>query len=627
MKDFTRYDLNKIADKEYPYPVKFGEYAIIYTPRKQLSIMKYRTPDKIFHYDKKKGYVPDYELTCTLWDVIGFFQSTFLEAVEKWLGKDYEDYKLILEGKSLRYDFKNVNIDFIKRYNEAELKALVKLMEKLHESLTLLELPITRYDGAGAIASAMCRKYEVKSALGIENEEGVWNKLVFSPELQQACQCAYFGGRIELIQYGYHQGKVYHYDINSAYPNIQRTLPALSKGRFVKTKERDLSKLNDFSLCRVRWTTPHCDICPFPYRSELQLKILFPDKGMGWYWLPEVKAAFEVKASSEKYSKWSIKVKEVYTFKPDIDCYKPYEFIERYYDYRQQLIRESKETGALNGQEKVIKLGLNSLYGKTAQHIGYKVSTGHIPTLHNLAYAGYVTSGTRAMIYKAAMTAPGSIIAIATDGIFSTAPLQVECSTKKELGLWEYTEHDSMIMVQAGFYWILEKGKWRGLSRGFDRVQGQGKTIEEKEADYQHNMRKQIQTLLTAWQEKQSCCYFPCTRFITLASALVSDNWFKRWRTWYELGTDLFHKGEQPVIGRKLALTVSGTKRMDNYSPRAKNINPWLALIKTSPMENHAEYELSKPYILPWTVNESDEQEVEGVPIMTIELEAQHSSL
>jgi len=624
-RDLPRGHLERINTKDNDNPVKYRDYALKYTSRKTLFVARYADKSRLFKENSNGAFTPDYTASLTLWDVIGFFQSTFLEAVEKWLGKDYIDYPLILEGKCKRHDFMNTDMDYIKLYNDAELSALVLLMEKLSGALKQLELPIKRWDGAGAIASAMCSKYNVKAALGKLDAQNKYERLTFKPELQSVFQHAYFGGRIEMIRYGYHQSKVYHYDINSAYPSIQRTLPALSKGKFRHKAKFNIHKLNLFSVLKVRWYTPGAYICPFPYRSELQHKILYPVAGINWLWLPEVKAALEVQESSAAYKEWTIELLECYEFVPDKDCYYPYQFIDEYYNKRRALVRELKATGKLCGEEKVIKLGLNSLYGKTAQHVGYNVEHGNIPALHNLAYAGYITSGTRAMIYKAVMSAPESIIAIATDGIFSTAALEVEKSDKKEIGKWDFKEHDSMVMVQAGFYWTLTAGKWSGMSRGFDKVQGEGKTLQEKDWDYQRKMFMQVQRVIRAWRGGYPVVYFPCTRFITLKSALVSDKWFTRWLSWYSMGYDLYQEKKQPRIGRLLRLSPVGTKRIFDGNERAALYKPHKWLIKTLPLENETPGVLSDKYILPWTVSENDEQEIEGIDILIVEREIEES--
>ena len=621
LRDIPKSKLENVCAGEGENPVTWGQYAIRYTPRKCLFVGHYRHKSTRFVTDNKGKFKPDYDSSIVLWDVIGFFQCSFIEAIEKWLGKDYKDYQLIAEGKSQRYNFANVSVEYMQLYNHAELDALVELMQRLQQALISLDLTITRWDGAGSVAAAMCRKHNVREAFGRRDVSGKFLRLQLPPSVNEACEHSYFGGRIEMIQFGTYQDKVYHYDINSAYPNIQRTLPALSCGKWRYVTKPDITVIHAFSVIHVQWDTPYAVICPFPYRSLMQNKILYPEQGEGWYWYPEVKAALTV-ASTYAYARmWKIKLIEAYEFIPSDDCYFPYSFIEGYYNARQRLVILTKKDGIPRGEEKVLKLGLNALYGKTAQHTGFKASEGNIPTYHNLAYAGYITSGTRAMLFMAASANPKSIIALATDGIFSTSQLDVSLSNIKEIGKWELKLHDSIIMGQSGFYWLLDGKNWSAWSRGFDKVTGDGKTAIARQKSYNRKLKKQVDKVRRAWREGDTFTFFECTRFITLKSALISDLWFSRWCTWFSIGTDSYLKGEQPEIGRKLELSPMGTKRSMSSSKLTDYQKAADSLILTIPTQNHTPNVLSNKYVLPWTIPEIEIKEIDGVDVQIVDNE------
>src|SRR5437660_9483876 len=87
---------------------------------------------------------------------------------------------------------------------------------------------------------------------------------------------------------------------------------------------------------------------------------------------------------------------------------KPFSFIPDVYAYRQQLIQEG------SGAEKALKLAINSLYGKTAQSVGYSTDRNRgKPPYHNMVVAGMTTSKTRAKLMEAAMQKPDSVIMLA----------------------------------------------------------------------------------------------------------------------------------------------------------------------------------------------------------------------
>jgi hypothetical protein len=542
-----------------------------------MQISKIRDMDNIYKLNKKGEYILDIEVSIVLWDVIGFFQSSFLVAIDKWLPKDYPLKEIITKGKSMREEFNKSNAKFMKEYTRAELAALVEMMQMLLKACSKIELTLTRYDGAGAIASAMMKKHNVKKAFKELPEE-----------VLESATFAYFGGRVELGKFGSYLQSVYSYDICSAYPMAQWALPDLVHGywRKVVGKEIKLWCLSKLTVVHIKWHTPGLLFNPFPYRSKTQNMILFPDKGEGWYWLPEVQAAQEALKNN---AKCRIELLEAWEFMQTEGSYLPYAWMKDYYEYRRELIKNG------DGAEKPIKLGLNSSYGKTAQSAGYNPTTGRKPPYHNLVYAGYITSYTRAKIYRAVSTRPEGIVYIATDGICTTNRLNLSITSDKQLGLWEYEEYDGIVNIQSGFYYYLKNGEWAGWSRGFDKV--------GKDEKYQQEMIKQIDYIKKEWQRRTNIVYFPCTRFVTLKSAVISDEYWKRWCAWYKIG-----QGK----GRSLKLEPVGTKRITrDYRGGAEN-----GLIQTYPERNFSEG-MSEKYILPW----DNEFLIDGIPAKIIELE------
>lgn len=569
-----------IKDAEGQSYVRIGNYDIAFIQRKYFTL-------------RHKDALPK-EKAAIIWDVHGFFQGGFIGVCKQWI-PDFPDMQLIIDGKKARVDFKGTDLDFMIAYNAAENRALVEIMNKFREALHDMGLTLRRFDGAGAVAAAMYKVNQVTNYYPGKHEPAL------PDEVEQSARHAYFGGRIEIGKYGRHNGKIYHYDINSAYPAQQRHLPALRGGdwKHIKINKRNELKyrnmieddeMQTLSCIKVQWDYMHdIPFCPFPFRSELQNKVLFPPCGTNWLWAPEIRAALR---EHKKYPHWKIEILEIWEFTPSTS-HLPFAWIGDYYKKRQEIVAESKRTGIPNGQEKVIKLGLNSLYGKTAQRIGHRVDekTGMTirPPFHNLAYAGYITSAARAMLWRAAMQAPNDIICLATDGIYSTSPLHLYCPKEKKLGAWEFNEHDGMTLVQSGFYFLNDGNQIHSFSRGFDKMQ--------KPADIKHNH----ELIMAAWKNGRHEIYLPCTRFITLKSALISDKWFSRWCSWHKT---IREDGTQ---GRRLAITPIGTKRrlIDDKTHAHKY------LVSTMPEDNFggADY-MSAQHIIPWDLNEDDEDAI-----------------
>jgi DNA polymerase type B, organellar and viral len=534
-------------------------------PRKKLSIAEITG----FTEDNK----PVYGRKILIYDVIGFFQETFVSCIKKWLGKDYSDLSVIEANKAQRSMFHVEQIGQIRDYTRRELRALVAIMNRFRDSLSDIGIKIDKWHGAGAVAQAMLAHNGAKAAYDSLPEP-----------VHSAALHAYFGGRIELIQFGHHPGPVYGHDINSAYPNVHRRLPYLKGGRWSKMEKAGHVNVQEWGVYEVEWASDNSQpIYPFPYRSGVQHKVFYPGCGRGWFWAPEVKAAM----SAASRLGMSIKIHRGFVFQPKEAS--PFGWIEDYYAARQKLIQAAKLSGIEGGAEKVYKLGVNALYGKTAQTVGGTVDKP--PAYHNMFYAGYITSQTRAMLFEAAMQAPDKIIMLSTDGIYSTVPLAVDISTSKELGKWETDESEAGLFIQSGYYFLKSKGKWKPKTRGFDRVSRQEK------------IDAQVDTIMNAWGDKKPVEYFPCTRFITLGTALSGGDWFRHWCTWYAM------RGPEGQNGRKLALYPFGTKRCP--VDKLTDIRADKRLHTTLPLENLTPKKLGERYELGWV----EDTQVEDIEI------------
>ncbi|MHB1709610.1 MAG: DNA polymerase [Thermoplasmataceae archaeon] len=586
----------------------YNTYSIQYRARKELNIKKIGEP---YHVPKMKKdgsveYVRNIQGKALIWDVFGFFQSPFVDALVGWLGADYPDLDLIKAGKLHRGTFTAQQIEYeILPYCLAECRALEKLCEALLDALKEADIKISRWDGSGAISAALLKQYNVKAYMGAGEIPDV---------VDQAAQHAFFGGRIEIIQYGHGlPGTYYHNDINSAYPSIQADLPNLTGGVWTHDTRNHMTD-KTFSLCLVEWKLsatgdyyPPIPIYPFPYRESGDT-VIFPTEGKGWYWYPEVNAALNhLPSYQEQYPDAYIKILETWSMSP-ADDYKPFSWMREKYKLRQQWKAEGR------AGEKVLKLGYNGGYGKTVQHLGYNPETGRKPPFHNILWGGYITSGTRAKLYAAAMQAPQDILFLATDGIISTVPLVLPQSM--DLGEWETETHDEIVIVQSGVYGYRNGGKWKIFSRGFDKG---SLTLE---------------SILDAWKKKETQTYFPCTRFVSLRAGTVSENaYHTRCRRWVSVQ----HTDKQGNVlgdGRKLKLVQQGTKRRERVLPDGRPVwakgkkfyRPDQGLIPTWPSRNLAGFTLSKKYALPWD-SKFEPEYLDGIDARIVEEEIEDEKI
>lgn len=498
--------------------VHWNEYELKYRPRKSFDIRKMKVEYidgkmyKCFDQDKQKYIV---ERSITLWDVFGFFQKKFVSVLKEWTkGTIYENtYKRVIkdieEGKQKRGQFTVEELEsFVVPYCLDECDGLRDIMFILHGYLEEANLTLARWDGSGAIAAAALKLFNVKQHIRIGEH---FDEEPYPEEVIEAAEYGYFGGWIEAFMFGDIRWKIYHYDLRSAYPSGTVDLPSMTMGHWEVFDNGNYLPLSDlidklkelpsYWIAHIEWQGgPLYGPCPFSWRSK-RGNVTRPVQGRGWQWSPEVLAAYKL------FPKMKFKIDKVYYFVPDNDNIKPFEFVREGYNLRRILKKQGK------GVEKVYKLYLNSIYGKLAQSLGYNKERGIKPPYHTLVYAGLITSITRAKIMEAIMQNPMAIISVATDGIYSLAPLDLKIG--EDLGEWEYTEHESMTLVQPGFYWYTTDGIESHYYRGFNEGAIQRSDVIE------------------AYIKGLAELPVKIVRFVTLGAA-IGLNDFGQWRTWRE---------------------------------------------------------------------------------------------
>ena len=441
-------------------------------------------PSKIFSVTASTG---DFRSSIKIYDVFGFFQSSFVRALETWdIGSDE-----FLKGmKDHRSDFTFDELETIDKYCLHECELLVELMDALRDALSDVGLQLRSWLGAGAIASALMKKNHVEKAM---TPVGIHR----SPNIDDVILTGYYGGRTELFQQGEFARHVTARDINSAYPYQAIQLPSMV-GQWRRMRQYDPSL--SWAIWRVDWRMDDDVIlAPFPYRRKRA--ITYPLSGSGYYHACEVNAALSLYPDS-------LRIGSGYSFEPNNPEEKPFAFIRDVYAQRKAL----KAQG--HAGEKVLKLGINSVYGKLAQGSS---RDGRIPPFQDYFWAGRITAGTRAMVLEAAAQRADELIGIATDGIMF-AGLGPPIPDSSDLGGWERKSLTDFFIAQPGMYEATqEDGNRLQHSRGFFT----------REIDWP--------ALRGEWSSNgpYGIVARPSTRFVGLGSALMRKD-FGIWRTWHE---------------------------------------------------------------------------------------------
>jgi hypothetical protein len=339
-----------------------------------------------------------------VYDIWRFFQGKFTSALENWKvpgnitsDKRKEILAQMRNMKDKRSVFDRIDENEILQYCLDECKYMAELAHKLDDAHIEAGIPLKAYFGAGSSASAMLSKMHIQEHIQVAREQ----EKLHPAELKLAIACAFFGGRFENSIIGSVQGPIYSYDISSAYPYQTTFLPCLIHGYWEKSDEYDRMLQSRTSIVRYHIHKPDVkrQWAPLPFRFS-KGSICFPEYGSeGFVWKSEFLAAEKLFPNVQFLDAWN------YTC--ECDC-QPFKKIPDFYRQRNKIGKE--------GPGIVLKLGINSCYGKTAQFIG-----GQPGKFTSWIWAGMITSGCRAQILDlmALHKDLDNLLMIATDGIAS----------------------------------------------------------------------------------------------------------------------------------------------------------------------------------------------------------------
>ena len=486
-------------------PTFWREYAIKYIKSKTFELWRLRDPDKPWKPVIGKDGLPvvdrdtgrdkmelDASEHIAIYDAFGFYQEAFVKVTASLCENGYlskEDHETIVAQKANRSEFDKTDFAAIKHYCGLELVALSKALTILRDGTDQMGLSLNKWSGAGSAASAYFRKEGIHKD-HFPDDISTGN----IPPWQDAAHHAYFGGRIELPKQGYEPSsggkvKLFGYDIASAYPAACVELPSMRGGVWTHVEKltplRDLQSIaaeaNVLSMFLVQWGFPTetkapsdrfsrpVPFFPLPYRSR-NGAILFPSEGKAWIMRDELFGALQWVETffpdAKSRDRIYFAVREQWLFHPANDK-KPFARVRDLYDLR----RKTDKRDTLN---KVIKLVINSIYGKMAQAVGG--SNGKPPATACPYYAAAITANCRMRLMLAALHAPHDIVMFSTDGIISKAPLEGlprvrdnDAGEKPDLGDWEMVRLLGGFYLQSGLYLTFTpegriKSKTRGVS-------------------------------------------------------------------------------------------------------------------------------------------------------------------
>ena len=399
------------------------------------------------------------------------FVGSLLEVIEHWNPELSDAQQEVIEwGKRARKGgFLHGSIGRIEAYSEAECIAHARCVRKLIDTVrvsTNIIIKPNQLFGSGSIATAAFKYFSLQTRK--ETHQDPESICDFS--LDDISRLCYFGGLIEAPVLGWVDGPIDQSDLNSAYPSQAIKLPCMrhDHGRWervaVVDSHNDIPHNGDtigYVLCT--WAVSAKSTPPFVVRTTSGL-VRQPQSACNvWVTLPEYNAAYDQFGDD-------IVAEAAVWWVPECDCENPLHWLETFYDSRlvikdsmKRVPRGTPEWNLLNVQQAIIKLIINSVYGKLAQQ---RPMLGRYTNLH---YAGYITGATRAAVRVESWRQEGhggTIVYTHTDSVLAYGGSPIDGGSK--LGAWGLENPvPSMLIVQPGLAIGLEGGKvaTRGCSK------------------------------------------------------------------------------------------------------------------------------------------------------------------
>lgn len=427
------------------FPVDYAGFQVEYLPHKEFKVRRI-----ISRIDDDTVWSP----WITINDSGSFFQCSFLKTIETWKVCTEQEWETIRVGKEARATFAIEDFEDIATYNHLEIRLLEQVMDRFRDACIDAGYVPAKWQGPGLLAEAMLKAHNVPASRCVP-------VLQDNADLVRFATSAYYGGRTEVSVVGDVDQSVWQADLNGAYPYAMQFVPCLLHGEWERMDklpgrmDKPTGKRGE-KYALVYGTFTRKDACqPSYFGLPLRTKtgtIVFPEEGKGWYW------SFEVDSAIHQ----TFDVEEAWVYRRTCQC-QPLAFVKSVYETRRAIGKD--------GAGIVLKLGMNSLYGKTVQSIGS-------PKYANPIWGSFITAYTRMMIQDFIHSSPEcgnrkcgyDILMIATDSLATLTDRRFDYPASKKLGGWSYESHPrGIFVVQPGVYFGTsgKPSKTRGVPRTF----------------------------------------------------------------------------------------------------------------------------------------------------------------
>lgn len=431
------------AEREYPDAIHIGfgfnldvSYILKDLPRRQLTAIHKHGRTvwgdwQLQHIPHKWFRVKRGKVTAKIYDIRSFCVGAYVPSLRAF-GVGTEEELAILEAeKARRSEFVWAEIEDIKQYWALELALGPALGDAIRDRLARASYTPRSWHGPGSVARMAFQRHRVYDAM---------NKCPV--EVRNAARYGFIGGRFNQYLVGWMQAPVWEADINSAYPYYATMLPNLTRGKWRRGRKYEAGK---FAIYHIRYETKPkiLGLHPLPKRMKEHHGVTWPHRVETWVWAPEAEL---VKDDSDAT------FVEAWVFDEDDPTDRPFAFLADYYRKRKAADARDDPIGY------TFKIIINAIYGQLAQRAGWDRKKNAAPKTHQLEWAGFITSGCRAAVYKAAVACGDKLVSINTDSVQALCPIPVD--EGPNLGQWKVTKYDDGVMWQAGIYFLRRGEEW-----------------------------------------------------------------------------------------------------------------------------------------------------------------------
>ena len=403
--------------------IEYEGLRITYIPKKLLRIAEIKN---------KRGAIH-------LYDNSQFYENKSLDSQAKLYLNERKLGTISAEEIGKSYQYYRDNYKEIVKYCKRDAELTLRLAQ-----LAMKNIKELGFNPSNPISPAtISRKYQ-KEVKG-------WGKRLDKMELKERqanniAMYAYKGGVFSTYKKGYFKGKLYDFDVNSAYPSVMIDLPDWRNGEFEFMGETGKPENYEYG-----WVAVEVDSEYIPYRCKETYEVKEIYEGIGEWNMKYTarKVVFPIGLrveiiTTEEY-RWLLKYKEkVKWLKQGIVWVKktdkypnPFGWMKEMFKKRAALKKEGNSALA-----QTLKILMNSLYGSTVMR------KNGIGDLTNFCYGSYITARTRLQMFDVVIDNYDKIVNVATDGILSTSKLDVKVGS--ELGEWEFNEYERGVVIGNG---------------------------------------------------------------------------------------------------------------------------------------------------------------------------------